>query len=100
MNEYIQTNLLQNRSACPNAHHPILPPLRQIPVLDPHPLHTALPSFIPAIPMSPISLIVDLRHGLTDCSDDAPRVEHHARDWIIVGIGVVDGAGSEVPDLN
>lgn len=50
--------------------------------------------------MSPISLVVYLRHGLPSRSHDAAGVEHHARDWIVVGVGVVDGAGSEVPDLN
>ena len=49
--------------------------------------------------MPPIRLIVHLRHTLAGRSHDTARVEHHTRDWIVVGVGVVDGAGSEVPDL-
>ncbi len=49
--------------------------------------------------MPPIRLVVNLGHALADRSDYPTRVEHHARDRVVVGVGVVDGAGSEVPDL-
>lgn len=50
--------------------------------------------------MPPVRLVVHFRHALADCGDDAAGVEHHARDGVVVGVGVVDGAGSEVPDLD
>lgn len=49
--------------------------------------------------MPPIGLVVNLRHALAGRGHDAARVEHHARDWVVVGVGVVDGAGPEIPDL-
>ena len=49
--------------------------------------------------MSPVRLVVYFRHSLAGRGDDATGVKHHARDRVVVGVGVVDGAGSEVPDL-
>ena len=49
--------------------------------------------------MPPVRLIVYFRHSLAGRGDDATGVKHHARDRVVVGVGVVDGAGSEVPDL-
>lgn len=111
-------------STSPHTHRPILPPLGKIPILYPHPLHSrrpssssplftgVVPSFLllllfgrssnkarAAVPMPAVGLVVDLDDGLARGGDDAARVEHHARDGIVVGVGVVDGAGAEVPDL-
>lgn len=50
--------------------------------------------------MPTIGLIVDLRHVLTCGGDDAPGVKLHRRHGVIVGVGVVDGSGTEVPYLD
>ena len=49
--------------------------------------------------MPAVGLVVDFRHALADGGHDAAGVEHHACDGAVVGVGVVDGAGAEVPDL-
>lgn len=49
--------------------------------------------------MPPVRLVVYFRQSLAGRGDDATGVKHHARDRVVVGVGVVDGAGSEVPDL-
>ena len=49
--------------------------------------------------MPAVRLVVDFGDALADGGDDAAGVEHHARDGAVVGVGVVDGAGAEVPDL-
>lgn len=91
----------------PNPHNPILPPLSQIPILNLHPLHTSwAPPFLlgihtsAAIPMPAICFIVDFGYGLACCGDDAARVEHHACYWVVISVGIVDGAGAEIPYLN
>ena len=49
--------------------------------------------------MPPIRLVVNLGYAFARRSHDPAGVEHHARDRVVVGVGVVDGTGSEVPDL-
>lgn len=49
--------------------------------------------------MPPVRLVVDLGRALADRGHDPAGIEHHARDRVVVGVGVVDGAGPEVPDL-
>lgn len=94
--------------AAPDPHDPILPPLRQIPVFDPHPLHhtdpaiffcTIISSTCTAIPVPSIRPVVDFRYRLTCRGNDAPRIEHHACDGIFVGVGIDDGACAEIPYL-
>ena len=93
--------------AGPDPHEPILPPLCQIPVLNPHSLNNARPAFTlrdisstrAAIPVPSICPVVDLRYGLAGCGDNAPRFEHHTRDRVIVGVGIDDGACAEIPYL-
>lgn len=101
-----QTLLSSPNLASPYPHHSILPPLCQISILDPHPLNTARMYSLffcvnasTAIPVPPINFIVDLGNRVARSSDDTARIEHHACDGIIVGVGVVDGAGAEVPYL-
>ena len=86
-------------STGPDPHHAILPPLGQIPVPNPHSLHAALAVRVPAVPVPAVGLVVDFRHALAYGGHDAAGVEHHACDGAVVGVGVVDGAGAEVPDL-
>ena len=90
--------------ARPNPHSPVLPPLNKIPILNPHCLDdTPLPLLLnrarPAVPMPSVSLVVHLDHILARGRDDAAVVEHHARDGVVVGVRVVDGACAEIPDL-
>lgn len=85
----------------PYPHHPVFPPFSQISILDPHPLNSSwIPTLFfrndtrPAIPMPPLSLIIHFCHWFAGRCDDAPRVEHHARDRVVIGVGVVNGAGT------
>lgn len=52
-----------------------------------------------AIPMATLGLVVDLDHIFARCADDVTGIEHHTRDWSIVGISIEDGPHSKIPDL-
>jgi hypothetical protein len=52
-----------------------------------------------AVPMAAVGLVVDFRVGFARGGHDAARVEHHARDGLVVGVGVEDAASAEVPYL-
>lgn len=91
-------------STTPHTDHAILPPFDHIPILYPYPLDYARiadDAIDPgaAIPLSAVGFIVHFDRGLAGCGDDAAGVEVHAGDGRVVGEGVVDGAGAEVPDL-
>ena len=49
--------------------------------------------------MPAISPVVDLGYDLACRGDDPASVKHHACDGVVVGVGVDDGAGAEVPLL-
>src|SRR3569833_57092 len=42
-----------------------------------------------AVPLPTFHLIVHLDHVLAGGRDDPPRIEHHAGDGVVVGVGVV-----------
>jgi len=96
-------------STGPDPHRPRFPSLDQEPILDPNALddiarRLRLGIYVqrsarPTIPLVPISLIIDLDDALSSSSADPTGVEHHARDGAVVGKGIEDGAGAEVPDL-
>jgi hypothetical protein len=52
-----------------------------------------------AAPVAAVGLVVDLDDALAGCGNNAARVEHHAGNGVVVGIGVVDGASPKIPDL-
>lgn len=92
----------------PNANNPIPAALGQIAILDPDPLdnrrtldRTILIQVCPrpAVPVVAIGLIVHFGDVFSCGRYDASVVEHHACDGVVVGVGVVDGSGSEIPDL-
>ena len=47
-----------------------------------------------AVPLAALDLVVDLDDVLAGGAGDAAGVEHHARDGVVVSVGVVDDAGS------
>jgi hypothetical protein len=49
--------------------------------------------------MAALYLIVHFDNVFSSSRDDPPRIEHHAGDAIVVGVGIVDGACPEVPYL-
>jgi hypothetical protein len=50
-------------------------------------------------PVAAVSLIVHLDYRFASCGNDVARVKHHACDGVVVGIGVEDRTGPEIPDL-
>jgi hypothetical protein len=50
-------------------------------------------------PVAAISLIVHLDYRFAGCGNDVARVEHHTCYGVVVGIGIEDGTGPEIPDL-
>lgn len=52
-----------------------------------------------AIPLPPFHLIVHFHNVLPGSTDYPPCVEHHARDRVVVSVGVVDGPCPQVPYL-
>jgi hypothetical protein len=51
------------------------------------------------VPVAAVGLVVDLYNVFASSRNNAARVEHHACDRVVVGVGIVDGASPEVPDL-
>jgi hypothetical protein len=47
-----------------------------------------------------IRLIVHLYHVLACSRNNTTRIEHHASNGVVVGVGVVDRSGTEIPDLS
>ena len=79
-------------------------------VLNPHPFNNARLDVVhavfnadvgayAAVPMAPVGLVVYLDDILAGSRHDVASVEHHAGDGVIIGVGVVDRAGAEVPYL-
>lgn len=52
------------------------------------------------VPVSSIGFVVNFNDGVRDGGDDVAGVEHHRCDWGVVGEGVVDAAGTEIPYLD
>lgn len=52
-----------------------------------------------AIPLSALHLIIHFYHVLPGRTDYTPGIKHHACDWVLVSIGIVDGTCSEIPYL-
>lgn len=98
---------LFRRSTAPYSYNTIFPPFHQIPISDPHPLNSTrscgirlkVSSTCATIPLLPIGSIIHLDDILARGSDDAPCIKVHARHGTVVGEGVVDAAGPEVPYL-
>ncbi len=52
-----------------------------------------------ALPLPRFHLIVYLDHVVSSRADDAPAVEHHAGDPVVVRIGIENGTRSKIPYL-
>jgi len=81
----------------PDAYHAVLAPFNCVTILDAHPLdygeNTSLivcTDTRPAVPVPAVRLVVDFDDVFTCGGDNAARVEHHASDRIIVGVGVIN----------
>lgn len=90
----------------PDTYHAVLPALDQITLLNPHALDgrencgVVIDSHAwSTVPVSSISLVVDFDHILASCSDDAAIIKHHAGHSVVVSVGIVYGASSQIPDL-
>jgi hypothetical protein len=92
---------------CPNPDNSILPSLRKISILDSHSLHRSWSLAIfhgrqpcSAIPMSTFQFIIHFCNVFATCRDYSSVVKHHRTNWIVIGVGIENGACSQVPDLN
>ena len=81
----------------PDAYHAVLAPFNSVAVLDAHPLdygeNTSLivrTDTRPAVPVPAVRLVVDFDDVFACGGDNAARVEHHAGNRVIVGIGVIN----------
>jgi len=51
------------------------------------------------VPVTAICFVVDFDNVFAGCGNNMAGVEHHGRDGGVVGIGVKNGPGAEIPDL-
>lgn len=94
-------------STTPNPNDTVSPPLDEIPIPYPHPLHNRrFAAFFfrstdasATIPLPPVSLVVYLDDILSSRGHDPPGVELHRSNRTVVREGIVNVARSQVPDL-
>jgi len=107
MHSCVLVYTIYRRLARPHAHRAILAALDKISIFYPDTLNDGVTCVVrlvntntrSATPVAAIGLIVHLDYILTSCRDNAARVEHHACYGVVVRVGIVDGASSEIPDL-
>jgi len=94
-------------SASPNADHTVAPSFDHIPISNTDALDDSWRFLLlglgdagAAVPVPPLDLVVHLDHILAGSAYNTACVEHHARDGVVKGKGIVDGPGSEIPYLS
>ena len=91
--------------ACPNTNSAVSTPLGQVTISYSYTLDNSgrFPLFrrnaSTTVPLPALYLIIHLDHVLSGGADDPPGVKHHARDWIVVGISIINRASAEIPNL-
>lgn len=89
---------------CPYTYNAVPPAFDQITIFYTHMLHDAgilalLGDACAAAPLSAFNFIVHLDHVFPRGAHYSPSIEHHARDGVVVCVGVEDGACTEIPYL-
>jgi hypothetical protein len=91
--------------ARPHTNRAVLPSLNQIAILDPNMFNDRVRRGVcfintgPTVPVPAIRLVIHLNYTLASCRHDASCVKHHARNGVVIGVGIRNGASPEVPDL-
>jgi hypothetical protein len=90
----------------PSGHGTILASLDEVTILQAHPLNGRRDrSFVvdanasATVPVMAVGLIVDLDHIVAGGGNNTLGVKHHAGDRLFVGVGIVYGSSSEIPNL-
>lgn len=94
--------------ARPHSHCAILAALNKISIFYPDALDDGMRCVVvliyantrPTAPVATVSLVIHFHYILARCGDDAACVKHHAGDGVVVGVGIVDRASPEIPDLH
>lgn len=91
---------------CPYAYGTVLSALDHIPISYTHALYDSRTLVFfgaydasATVPLPTLDFVIHLDHVLARGADDPPRVEHHARDGVVVRVRVVYGACPEIPYL-
>lgn len=90
----------------PDSYNTVPTAFGQVPILDANLFNNRGGFFFfggrdtgPAVPVSTVRLIINFGDVLAGSRHDSTAIEHHACDWGIICIGIMNCTCPEVPDL-
>jgi len=98
--------MLPRYLASPDSYNTIPAALGQVPILNANLFNNSRGLLLfsgrdasSAVPVPPVRLVIHFGNVFAGSRYNPAAIEHHARDWGIICVGIINGTCPEVPDL-